>query len=141
MLFLFFFKFTELQACLGVEQMKKLSWRVGRKKEILKQYQQQLNGIQQIQFFEQDLEHTTPWFIDVMVECREQLQGFLKEKGVGARVMYPPINKQLCYQMPGEHPVSNQVGQKGLWLPSAAQLTDEQIHFICHSIKEFYYGK
>lgn len=132
------FKFTDIQAVIGIEQMKKLPWRVERKKEILKQYHDQLNGIEQVRFFEQDIKHTTPWFIDVLVEKRDDLQTFLKEKGIGTRVMYPPINKQEAYNVPGDYPVSNRVGEKGLWLPSASQLTNEQITYITNSIKEFY---
>ena len=38
----FNFKFTELQACVGLEQMKKLPSRVERKKEIWLKYKEQL---------------------------------------------------------------------------------------------------
>lgn len=132
------FKFTEMQAVIGNEQMKKLAWRVARKKEILKQYRDSLADTKEVSFFEQDLEYTTPWFIDVLVEHRENLQKYLKENQIGTRIMYPPINKQVAYNISGEHPVSNLVGGKGLWLPSAAQLTNEQISFICEQIKQFY---
>ena len=134
----FNFKFTELQACIGIEQMKKLTWRVERKKEILKRYRSNLNGVSGITFFDQDMSCTTPWFIDVLAEDRESLQSALKLAGVGTRVMYPPINKQKAYQVAGEHPVSELVGEKGLWLPSAGQLIDEEIDRICTAIREFY---
>lgn len=52
--------------------------------------------------------------------------------------MYPPINKQIAYNTPDEFEISNIIGVKGLWLPSAAQLTDEQVIFICDEIKSFY---
>jgi dTDP-4-amino-4,6-dideoxygalactose transaminase len=52
--------------------------------------------------------------------------------------MYPPINKQKVYLMPGEHPIANLVGEKGLWLPSSGQLTDDDIHRICLAINIFY---
>jgi len=132
------FKFTELQACIGIEQMKKLEWRVGRKKEIYKRYLTQLSDVKEIQFFDQDLTSTTPWFIDSLVENREALQLALKGNGIGARVMYPPINKQKAYQIAGEHRVSNLVGERGLWLPSSGQLTDSEIDHVCDSIKAFY---
>ena len=133
------FKFTDMQAVVGNEQMKKLPWRVTRKKEILKRYQDLLKTVSRVSFFRQDLQCTTPWFIDILVsEKRDKLQNFLKKNGVGSRVMYPPINKQACYQTKGEHPVSNKVGQQGLWLPSAAQLTDTEIAKVCTLIKEFY---
>jgi len=132
------FKFTELQAVIGIEQMKKLPWRVERKKEILRQYQNNLDEINEVQFFDQDLTITTPWFIDVFVEDREGLIKYLEENNIGTRMMYPPINKQLAYNLKGNHPVSNLVGEKGLWLPSAAQLTNEQIVMVCKKIKQFY---
>ena len=59
-------------------------------------------------------------------------------------LMYPPINQQVAYKnINGEpdiskFPVSNMVGEKGLWLPSAGQLNDEDIVSICGKIKDFY---
>ena len=132
------FKFTELQACIGIEQMKKLSARVTRKKEILELYQELLKDIKQVHFFDQDLNSTTPWFIDCIVENRKALIDHLKENGVGSRVMYPPINKQLAYNVEGEYPVSNNIGENGLWLPSSVQLSDSDVIHICNLTKQFY---
>lgn len=132
------FKFTELQAVIGNEQMKKLSFRIERKKDILKRYQKNLSDLKELRFFNQDLSCTSPWFIDVLAENRDGLAQYLKQNGVGTRTMYPPINKQEAYQVEGNHAVSNLVGEKGLWLPSASQLTDNQIDQICQLIHDFY---
>jgi perosamine synthetase len=132
------FKFTELQACVGIEQMKKLPWRVERKKQILQLYRKYLSGIQQVSMFEQDLSCTTPWFIDILAEKREELMKFLKAGDIGTRVMYPPINHQKAYQVPGEHKISNLVGERGLWLPSSSKLEDGEIEYICEMISRFY---
>jgi perosamine synthetase len=132
------FKFTELQACIGVEQMKKLPVRVERKKEIWQAYADGLQGIEGIKLFPHDLKCTSPWFIDSLVEKREELMTYLKQAGIGTRTMYPPINKQQAYAFAGEHPVSNLIGEKGLWLPSAVQLTNEDITRICTAIRDFY---
>ena len=132
------FKFTDVQAVIGIEQMKKLEWRVDRKKQIIKRYKVNLVDLKQVRFFEQDLQYTTPWFIDCLVESRVGLALFLKEKGIGTRDMYPPINKQNAYQIDGEHIVSNLIGEKGLWLPSSSQLTDKEIDYVCMEIKYFY---
>ena len=132
------FKFTDIQAVIGIEQMKKLQWRVDRKKDILRQYQKGLEGVEQVRFFKQDLEYTTPWFIDTLVEDRSNLMSYLKDNNVGTRIMYPPINKQQAYRIEGDHPVSNLVGEKGLWLPSAAQLTNEEIDHVCSQIRQYY---
>jgi perosamine synthetase len=134
----FNFKFTELQACIGIAQMEKLSSRVQRKKDIYKQYQSELKGIKEISFFKQDLLSTTPWFIDIVVERRRALQNYLKEKNIGTRVMYPPIHSQAAYGLKGHYPVSNHVGKNGLWLPSMVQLTKNQISRITVGIRKFY---
>lgn len=132
------FKFTELQACVGLAQMKKLAWRVERKREIWRRYHEGLSGIRGVTLFAQDLTISTPWFIDALVMRREDLMASLKAANFGTRPMYPPINRQLAYQTPGEHPVSNRVGREGLWLPSAAQLGDSDIDRICAAIRRFY---
>ena len=134
----FNFKFTDLQACIGIEQMKKLPWRVNRKKEIFKRYKKKLKKISQISFFDHELNNTAPWFIDVLVEDREELQVFLKQKNIGTRVMYPPIHKQKAYKLKEKHPVSENIGKKGLWLPSSVQISNHDIDYISNTMIEFY---
>jgi perosamine synthetase len=132
------FKFTELQAVIGIEQMKKLAQRVARKKEIWRRYADGLAGISGISLFAHNLELTAPWFIDSLVDDRESLIDHLKKANIGSRVMYPPINKQIAYQLPGDHFVSDLIGLKGLWLPSAVQLTNDEIDYITGTIRRFY---
>lgn len=132
------FKFTELQAVVGIAQMEKLTWRVERKKEIYSLYRKLLKDVKQVQFFDHDLNCTTPWFIDVIVDNREQLQQHLKENGVGTRVMYPPINQQRAYQVGGNYPIAEWVGENGLWLPSMSQLSDQQVSKISNCICDFF---
>lgn len=132
------FKFTELQACVGVEQMKKLPSRVIRKKEIWARYEGNLRDCGGVKMFEHNLSCTTPWFIDCMAESRDELMASLKSSNVGTRVMYPPINRQVAYSSPGSFPVSDAVGASGLWLPSAVQLSNDDIDYICRQITAFY---
>jgi perosamine synthetase len=132
------FKFTELQACVGIEQMKKLPARVVRKKQIASRYVDLLKGVIGIRLFEHDFNCTVPWFIDCLADRREALQLYLKEHSIGTRVMYPPISKQKAYNLPGSMPVSELVGQRGLWLPSATQLLDDEIMRIASAISTFY---
>ena len=132
------FKFTELQAVIGIEQMKKLSWRIDRKKDIYNRYMDNLSHVKEIIFFEHNFEFTSPWFIDCLAEKREDLQDYLKKNMIGTRIMYPPINQQKAYNYDGSFPVSENIGKFGLWLPSMSQLTDHQIDFITEKIIEFY---
>ncbi|MGE0496643.1 MAG: DegT/DnrJ/EryC1/StrS family aminotransferase [Ramlibacter sp.] len=132
------FKFTELQACVGIEQMKKLPDRVARKKDIWRRYARGLEKCGGLTLFPHDLALTAPWFMDSLAERRDELVAHLKAEGIGTRPMYPPVNRQKAYQVPGDHPVSNDVGARGLWLPSAVQLTDDEIDRVCSAIQAFY---
>lgn len=134
----FNFKFTELQACIGIEQMKKLDDRVERKKQIYTLYKNLLCNVNGIKLYENNNNTTAPWFIDCIASDRDSLINYLKDRNIGTRVMYPPINKQKAYDMSEVHEVSEYVGTNGLWLPSAVQLTDDEIHYICNAISSFY---
>jgi perosamine synthetase len=132
------FKFTDLQAVVGIEQMKKLEWRVQRKKEIYSQYKRHLENVPQVEFIKTNLEDTSPWFIDILVPDPTSLAAFMKENGIGTRPLYPPIHSQPPYGIQKSFPVSEYVSAHGLWLPSASFLSDEDIHWICAEIIEFY---
>ena len=132
------FKFTELQACIGIEQMKKLPMRVDRKKEIFNHYRKQLESLGEVSLFEHDLKNTSPWFIDCLANDRDNLIVFLENKGIGTRPMYPSINQQKIYKTNDYFPNSEYIEKKGLWLPSAVQLTDNEIKRICLEINNFY---
>jgi perosamine synthetase len=132
------FKFTELQAVIGIEQMKKLPSRVKRKKEIWTRYQENLKEVKEIMMFDHDMKNTCPWFIDVLVKNRAELINHLLANGIGTRVMYPPINEQKCYEALESHQVSKKVGSLGLWLPSSINLDNSEIDYICKQIAYFY---
>lgn len=132
------FKFTELQACVGLAQMRQLPERISRKKEIWRQYEKNLKHIKNIKLFAHNLEICTPWFIDCIAENRDDLARHLKSVGIGTRTMYPPINQQGAYRLEGHFPVSEAIGQTGLWLPSMVQIRDEDILRISSEIEKFY---
>lgn len=137
------FKFTDLQAVIGIEQMKKLPMRVNRKKEIYNLYKKSLSHLSQIQFIPTDLNDTSPWLIDILAEKRDLLIAYLLKNQIGSRKFYPPIHTQTPYKDWTEYknkrfPVSEEISQKGLSLPSASLLTDKQILKICRTIRQFY---
>ena len=132
------FKFTDLQAVIGIEQMKKLPWRIQRKRAMGKIYQEHLRDIKGIELIKTNLEETTPWFYDVICEKRDELKDFLWKNSVGSREFYPPLHSEPAYHFPGSYPITEEVSKKGLWLPSWVELEDKQIISVCSIIKKFY---
>ncbi len=132
------FKFTDIQAVIGIEQMKKLPWRVEKKKKIYAQYQKFLQGVRGVSFLETDLQEVSPWFIDPLVEKREELMVFLKKEGVGSRPFYPALHAEPVYGRSGSFSVTEMIASRGLWLPSSSKLSDEEISDVCKAVKQFY---
>lgn len=131
------FKFTDLQAVIGIEQMKKLPFRVQRKKEIYSQYVSNLKGIDALEWIPTSQE-TAPWFMDVYLENPGELLNDLKQNQIGSRLVYPPISDQKIYADSGKYPVSKKFCYRGLWLPSSTFLSDQQILDICRVINKFF---
>lgn len=133
-------KFTDLQAVIGIEQMKKLPERVIRKKAMYQLYESLLGGIPQVKFLPTVLVDTSPWFIDVLVEHRGELQEYLLAQGIKTRQFYPVLPTCPAWRGRGwgGYPVAQDIAQRGLWLPSSSFLTNVKIEWICDKIREFY---
>jgi len=136
------FKFTDLQAVVGIEQMKKIECRRSHKKMIFGTYRMQLEDIEQVYFIKTDLKDVCPWYVDILVPDPEALRLYLAERGIDSRRVYPSIHSQPPYANPVNHnyyfPNSARVARHGLWLPSSFSLRMEMIEYICQTIRNFY---
>lgn len=129
------FKFTDIQAVIGIEQMKKLDWRVNRLKEIHKIYYENLKDLNIIQ--DSPFDGWLPWFIDIMVDNRDELINFLKIHNIQTRKTYPEINKTPMYVSDEVLVNSKMVSDKGLFLPTHTVLGDREVELVCGLILIF----
>lgn len=133
-------KFSDFQAVIGIEQMKKLPERVARKKEMGKLYEKLLSDIPGIELILTNYDDTAPWFFDILCEDRDGLKEYLKENGIGSREFYPPLHSEPVYGYEMSFPVTEEISKKGLWLPSSISVTDEQIGYVCEKVRAYYGG-
>lgn len=131
------FKFTDLQAQLGISQLKTLKFRIKKKKEIFKLYFKYLKNIKDIKIIHFRKEET-PWFVDIYLSQRENLYRYLSQNGVKCRKVYPSLNKLKFFKNKTNCKVSEYYCSRGLWLPSSIQLKVRQIKKICDLIKNYY---
>lgn len=131
-------KFTDIQAVIGICQMKKLPDRVNRKRKMAELYYKLLQNVEEVKLIDTDFDNTTLWFIDILCEKREELMAYLHNKQIGTRQVYPALHSEPAYGYDQSFPNAEVVAQKGLWLPSFVELTDEEIVYICDNIKQFY---
>lgn len=133
----FNFKLTDLQAVIGIEQMKKLEYRVKRKKEIFDGYREGLVGIPGLRMVDTDLAESTPWFVDILVDEPEKLGLYLGQQGIRTRRFYPPVHSQPAYGLTCSFPISESVCAQGLWLPSSSFLSEADVSRVCDAIRCF----
>lgn len=138
----FNFKFTDVQAVLGIGQMANIKERISRKKRLFTLYEKELSGVSQITFLKTNLENTTPWFVDVVVPAKRRaaLIAYLKGQGIGSRPFYPSVNSQPIFKgySKKKFPVSKRMSEEGVWLPSSPTLTKKEVQFVCRKIREFF---
>ena len=130
------FKFTDLQATLGLSQLKTIAQRIEKKKQILAWYTHYLEYGSVLPFGKQNV----PWFIDIIVPTKEDrcaLMDYLRNENIGSRVFYPPISSQAVYEGYHGGGVSQDISYRGLWLPSSLSLTEDQVAHICACINAF----
>jgi dTDP-4-amino-4,6-dideoxygalactose transaminase len=77
------------------------------------------------------------------VQKRDELRNYLKEHGVGTEVYYPlPLHLQNCYRdlgyVKGAFPHSECAAEEVLSIPIYAELTDEHLQYVVHTIAKFY---
>jgi len=133
------FKFTNLQAAIGLAQLKDLARRVDRMRSIYKGYRDGLlgvDGIFVIPFYVERGE--LPQWTDVLVDQRDALYDHLVSQGIRGRRFWHPIHTQAPYRMPSQQfPNSSKQIPHAMWLPSAFTLSDEDVAAVCAEIQSF----
>lgn len=139
-------------AVLGVKLPHLTAWTDGRRKNAAK-YKELLKDVTGIKLpiemeYSKHVYHL--FVIQVLAEegqertaKRDALQKYLGEKGIATGLHYPiPLHLQPCFAnlgyKKGDFPVTEALAEQGLSLPMFAELTDEQVEYICTEIKNFF---
>jgi len=130
------FKFTDIQAVIGLEQMKKVPERIRRLREIFDSYYENL--FKCCHMIKPQSDFWIPWFVDIHVQNRDDLFFFLKTHNIQTRKTYSVINQSPMYFSDTIHKNSMYVSSNGLFLPTHMKVSNEEIKHICDLIKAFH---
>jgi len=120
----FNFHYTDLQALIGLEQMKKLPYRIRRKKQILRLYIEYLKD--HVRFFDTQEENNL-WLNDILVSDPKALAAHLRKNYIDTRSSYPGLHTQQPFLSKRGFPNSEYGAGHILYLPSSPLLTDDEV--------------
>jgi perosamine synthetase len=138
----FNFSFTEMQAAVGIAQMKKLPRIIARKQAIHNRYVDALDGVNRFQPAYVD-PRCSPvfWFTSFLCDDAEELGAFLQKNGVQTRRFFYPLHLQPCYRdrkfNRSDFPVSEKIYNRGISLPSSYHLTESDQSMVIALVRKF----
>jgi perosamine synthetase len=136
------YRMTNICAAIGLAQLEQADGFIKRKREIASKYKELLSGLPiQFQAESPDAFHTY-WMFSILVMDaihRDELRNFLMEGGVDTRPLFYPVHTMPMYCVPQQtHLVAEDLGLRGLNLPSYPTLTDKDLAYICEIIKAYF---
>ncbi len=139
------YRLPELSAALGRVQMQRLNELLAKREQVAAWYGQRLKNIEQV-----EVQHLAPsttrmsWFVYVVrlapQVSREKVARLLDEAGIPTRPYFAPIHLQpfmlerFGYQ-PGDFPIAEDLGRRGLALPFSSVMSEEQVDLVCMELQ------
>lgn len=138
----FRYHMSNINAAIGLVQLKKLDKFLKRRKSIVKRYDERLKEISNVELICHNYENTAPFnYITKVKRDREGLMKYLKENGIDSGIHYIPNHLQPFFQRYSEKlPVTEEIFEQILTLPLYYDLIDAEIDKIVDCIRAFYKG-
>lgn len=136
------YRMTNICAAIGSAQLERANELIEKKILIAKWYEQKLKGLS-VTFHSQvgNVKHSY-WMVSILLKDsheRNAIRLFLKENGIETRPTFHPVHLMPMYfETEKCFPVAENLGSRGINLPSYPELSENDVDFICNKIKEFY---
>jgi UDP-4-amino-4,6-dideoxy-N-acetyl-beta-L-altrosamine transaminase len=142
----FNYRMTDIQAALGIQQLRKLDAFVSRRREIIKQYNKAFNIIDWLTVPFEKTEGYSAFHLYVLKfdfekigKNRKQVMEELLKNGIGTQVHYIPIHTQPYYQINygfrfGDFPNAENYYQNVVSIPLYPAMTDAECEYVINKI-------
>ena len=142
------YRMTNLQASLGVSQLKRIKSIVNKRHEVGKEYFKRLRNNKNIYIPETERVYAKNiyWVIGLVITNKKlridakKLMKKLMNYGIQTRPFFWPMNKQKIFKnksqinTSGSYKNSEYISKYGLYLPSSLNIKFSQIKFICEKV-------
>ncbi len=140
------YRMTNLQAALGVAQVKNIQKLLRIKRRNGAYYTKKLQGVKGLQLpVEMPWARNVYWMYGIVLDestsfTAEKFAKALAEKGIGTRYFFYPLHCQPVFQKMhikhrGKYAVAERLFRQGLYLPSGLGLTFKEIDTVCDVVK------
>jgi perosamine synthetase len=138
----FNYRMTNICAAIGVAQLEQIEGFLREKRQIAAWYRELLEGLPVVLHDEVGEVVHSYWMCSLLVPNpaqRELLRDALAGKGVETRPLFYPVHTMPMYASKFQrHPVAENLGWRGINLPSWPKLSREQVEYICGEIRNFF---
>ncbi len=145
------FRMTDIQMAIGLVQWGKFKGIADRKRAIYQLYREKLSNIGQVKFttIEPGSEFI-PFRVTILCDDAHKVMAYMSSKNIQPRTFFYPLHKQPCFQYLNNDrdwfdrcedkyfPNATYGYEHGICLPSFAALKEEQIDYVCNTIKGYY---
>ena len=144
----FNYRMSNLHAAIGLAQVERADEYRKMRIRNADLYKKFLKGIPGV-VFQKDTKDSinVHWMNAIIIDpqkfgcSRDRLMEYLKINGIETRFLFTGMHHQPCLQKAGcrcggNYPVTDLLAANGLYLPSASNLTGEDISYICDTINE-----
>jgi perosamine synthetase len=141
----FNYRMTNIEAAIGLAQLERIDWHVGRRREIAGWYREELGDQEGIVLSPQESWAESAFWINCAVfeeqrfGARDELMEKLAQDGIETRPFFYPLHTLPMYREANQgkrFPVAEDLGPRGVNLPSSASLTREEVAYVSQRIRE-----
>jgi len=140
------FRLTNMQAALGVSQLRRFEDIVARKRAIAAAYTERLSGLPGLELpVEEPWARSVYWVYGIVLDERTgmdaaELARQLHARGIETRPFFLGMHEQPVFRKMGlfrgeRYPVAERLARQGLYLPGGLTLTETQIDQVCDAVR------
>lgn len=140
------FRMTNLQAAIGLAQVRRIEEHLMRKRRMAALYGERLGGINALQLpVERPNVKNVYWMYGVVLKDTVPFDAAtfavrLREHGVDTRPFFLGMHEQPVFHERGlfvneSYPVTERIARRGLYLPSGLGLTEREIDTVCAAVR------
>lgn len=143
---LYKFNMTDIQASMGIAQLKRYTNLLARRKELIMRYDNQLSGqgIRSLKHYSEEYSSNGHLYMSRLSGFDEAGRNMvirkLAERGIAANVHFKPLPLLTAYKNMGfninNYPNAYSMYKNELTLPLHTKLTDEDVDYVCTGLKE-----